>query len=70
MNKDGEVVHQIRYGDYSADKPVTISGIPNSGEQLKSDISVPYPDLLQTNTDARKEKYTNMNGYQVSDHNT
>lgn len=66
VNKDGEVVHQIRYGDYSADKPVTISGIPDSGEQLKSDISVPYPDLLQT----KKEKYTNMNGYQVSDHNT
>ena len=51
-------------------------GIPDSGEALKSDISVPYPDILQnsngTNDDNKraKEGYTNMNGYQVSDHNT
>ena len=75
VNKDGEVVHQIRYGKYSADKPVTIMGIPDSGEALKNDINVPYPDILQnsngTNDDKRaKEKYTNMNGYQISDHNT
>ena len=43
-------------------------GIPNSGEALKSDINVPYPDILQnsngTDSDKRaKESYTNMNGY-------
>ena len=63
-------MHKIRYGDYSADKPVTIMGIPDSGEALKNDVNVPYPDILQNSNGTAKEKYTNMNGYQVSDHNT
>ena len=45
-------------------------GIPDSGEALKNDVNVPYPDILQNSNGTAKEKYTNMNGYQVSDHNT
>ena len=71
MNKNGEVVHQVRYGDYKSDKPISIAGIPNSGDSIKNDITVPYPDILENSTaPSKREKYTNMNGYQVTDHNT
>ena len=71
VNKDGNVIHKIRYGDFKADKEISIAGIPNSGDTIKNDITVPYPDILENSTvPSKREKYVNMNGYQVTDHNT
>lgn len=64
VNKDGNVIHQIRYGDFKADKEISIAGIPNSGDTIKNDITVPYPDILENSTvPSKREKYINMNGY-------